>query len=639
MAGSTTRAIGSTFVSSASQSADHRDRNFASQGRLSVQAGDGPVVAASGGIRQAFLQFGLLAPVGSQVTSSRLELRLHTPVTVATTVIAERITQSWKTRTTTWNRRPDVSTEDSASVVVPAGSPTGAVVTLDLTDMISAAAAAGAPWYGVRLRSSSLIQFTDNSRPVIEDRPRFFAYWSDYPEPPSGLIPSNGRHVGDQHPVFSWDFVDYGGDKTIGKVQMRIGTSQAMTTILYDSGEQGVTVRGSAWRPPANAFTASEDTNYWWTARHADGKGLWSDWADPRRFRYAPRPAINVVSPLDNRFTDATPLLIANATGSTRWQLHVDYGIVGYGGGTDTRLWSSDIFEGDDVSFEVPAKVIKRETWHTFVFVAWDDVDRQATAGFPTYSSHRVHARFEGTDGITPVDDLTATPWSPMPRVDLTWKRLAPCDGFLIQRGDLGSGNAVIVDRVDYEDVLTDTPGEFAYTDIAAGAGRHLYSVRPVEDRVTAGRTVADSVWAHVDTDGRWLIVDKDHMLPILHVGDVGDAGLELRESSEEIELANGRIAVQTMGLYGYAGEIEGQIMDAPESFGLTTLEEAEELVRQIRRAGQARFAQADLNFPARITQVNLHRMHPSRLRISDVKFRVIQDGEEDVTGLLGDGQ
>lgn len=637
MAGSTTRAIGSTFVSSASQNADHRDRNFASQGKLSVQAGDGPVVAASGGIRQAFLQFGLLAPVGSRVTSSRLELRLHSPVTANTTVIAERITQSWKTRTTTWNRRPDVSTENSASVVVPAGSPTGSVVTLDLTDMIAAAAASGTPWYGVRLRSTSLIQFTDNSRPVIEDRPRFFAYWSDYPEVPTGLIPSGGAHVGVPTPVLSWDFVDYGGDKTIGQLQVQIGTSQAMTSILYDSGEQDSTNRGSAWDPVG--FTASEGTNYWWHVRHADGRGLWSDWSDPRRFRYAPRPAINVVSPLDNRFTDATPLLIANATGSTRWQLHVDYGIVGYGGGTDTRLWSSDIFEGDEVSFEVPAKVIKRETWHTFVFVAWDDVDRVATAGRPVYMSMRVHARFEGTDGITPVDDLTVTPWSPMPRVDLTWKRLAPCDGFLIQRGQVGSGNAVIVDRVDYEDVLTDTPGEFAYTDITAGSGRWLYSVRPVEDRVTAGRTVADSVFAHVETGARWLIVDKDRMVPILTRDGPGDHGLELREHSEEIELANGRIAIQTMGLYGYAGEVEGQIMDAPQGFGLLSLEEAEELVREIRRSGQARFAIADLNFPARIAQVNLQRAHPAHLRSTDVQFRVIQDGEEDITGLLGDGQ
>ena len=175
--------------------------------------------------------------------------------------------------------------------------------------------------------------------------------------------------------------------------------------------------------------------------------------------------------------------------------------------------------------------------------------------------------------------------------------------------------------------------------DVTAPSGRWLYSVRPVEDHVTAGRTVADSAWVHVETEGRWLIVDEDNMVPILHVGDVGDAGLEMREVSEEIELANGRIAIQTWGLYGYAGEIEGQIMDAPERFGVSTLEESEELLRQIRRAGSCRFAQANLNFPARISQVSSHRAHPAHARISDVKFRVIQDGEEDVTGLLGDGQ
>lgn len=639
MAGSTTRSIGSTFVSSASINADHRDRNFSTQGKLSVQAGDGAVVAASGGIRQAFLQFALLAPLGSTVTSSRLELRLHTPVTAATTVIAEAITETWSPRTTTWNRRPAITTIGSSSVVVPAGSAAGSLVTIDLTDMVAATAAAGTPWRGVRLRSSSLIQFTDSSRPLVEDRPRFFAYWSDVPDAPSGLIPSGGRHVGDPTPVLSWDFVDYGGDKSIGKVHVQIGTSQAMTSILYDSGEQDAPSRGSSWTP--TGFTAAESTNYWWRARHADGAGLWSEWSAPVRFRYAPRPSITVVSPLGSAFTDATPLLLADATGSTRWQLHVEKGIVDYGDGAamrESRLWSSAFIDGDDVALEVPAKVIRDEGWHTFVFVAWDGLPRVATAGRPIYSSVRVFAQFEGTEGITPVDDLTARTWSPMPRVDLTWSRSAPCDGFLIQRGGLGAGNAVIVDRVDYEDVLTDTPGEFAYTDVTVPGGRWLYSVRPIEDRKTAGRTVADSVWADVRTEARWLIVDSERMVPLFERDGVGEHGLELRERIEEIELANGDLAIQTAGLRGYAGETGGAIMDAPARFGLLSLEECEELVKQIRREGAARFAQADLNIPARIVGVNLQRTHPASARVTDVTFRVIQDGEEEAAGLLGDG-
>lgn len=627
MATRTSTAISSTWVA---QQPAYVDTNYASHRLITLQLSSGPVTVGGPYSRYGYVFFPTLAPAGATVTQATLRLYLRAAPTVNTTVNLRPAQQAWAASRVTWNRRPTTSEEIFTSVTVPAGTLAKTAIEIDVTSLVSEAVLGTRDWFGLTLTSSSYIGFYAEDNGAIS--PSITVEWSDRPDEPDNLAPAGGA-VSTPTPTLTWDFADFGGDRTLSKVHVQIATDAAMSSIVYDSGEKRRTV--PSWTP--TGFVAAEGTTYFWRARHADGKGLWSSsWSDVVAFSYVPLPTISVTGFTSGVFGDPTPLILADMPGLTAYSIDVLQG--------GKRVHFSGLLDDDStddkIRYQVPKGVIRYDDRaYRFIIRAWDDVDRVAVPGARDHARVEWTATYDDDLAVVGVSWQSAEAMSPRPGVLVRWGSASPADRFTIWRADEGPdmltpSRARLIATVDPEDVMDDDGDDFAYLDQSVGSGAYTYLVARVENGQSSVRRFSTPVRSEVY--GRWLIAEDGEMLPIFNVGDVGDHGLALRERSEEVELADGRIAVVTTGLRGYDGTVEGVIGDAPEGYGVQSLEDAEALFLRIRREGRARYVIGNLSIPILTTGLTITREHPASARQARVSGRVIQSGEEDRYGLLG---
>lgn len=628
MATRTSTAISSTWVA---QQPAYVDTNYASHQLITLQLSSGPVTLGGAYSRYGYVYFPTLAPAGATVTQATLRLYLRAAPTVDTTVNLRPTQQAWAASRVTWNRRPTSDDEIFTSVTVPAGTLAKTAIEIDVTSLVSEAVLGTRDWFGLTLTSSSYIGFYAEDNGAIS--PSITVEWSDRPDEPDNLAPAGGA-VSTPTPTLTWDFADYGGDRTLSKVRVQIATNPAMTSPVYDSGEQTRTV--PSWTP--TGFAATEGTTYYWRARHADGKGLWSSsWSDVVEFSYVPLPTIAVTGFTSGVFGDPTPLILADMPGLTAYSIDVLQG---------KRVHFSGLLEDDSsddtIRYQVPSGVIRYDDRpYTFIIRAWDGVDRVPVPGARDHARVEWTATYDDDLAVVGVSWQSAEAMSPRPGVLVRWGSASPADRFTIWRADEGPdmltpSRARLIATVDPEDVMDDDGDDFAYLDQSVGSGAYTYLVARVENGQSSVRRFSTPVYSEVF--GRWLIAEDGEMLSMaepLGTQEV-EVGLALRERSEEVELADGRIAVVTTGLRGYDGVFAGVIGDADDGYGVQSLEEARALFLRIRSEGRARYCAGTLNLPVLTSGFNITDQHPAELRMAAVSGRVIQSGEEDRYGLLG---
>lgn len=623
-----TTAISSTWVCSKTI---YQSTPFADSSLLSLALSTGPVAPVGGPqSRYGYVYMPLLAPLGATATAASLTLYLRKAITVDTTVNVRLTAESWAATKLTWLRRPTITDSGAilTSVTVKAGTKKGTAVVLDLKDVIAPALAGDRPWNGLVLTASSSIDFMAEGNGASS--PVWSVTWDNRPDEPTGLMPSGGA-VATPTPRLSWEFADWGGDRTLQRVHVQIATDAQMTNVVYDSGEVKSIVAGHT---PAG-FVAEQGATYYWRARHADGSSLWNKgWSDVVSFDYVPLPELAVTGFSGATFGDPTPLILAEMAGMVAYQVEVRLG--------SKIVHLSKKITDDVVNYQIPRNVIRYDDRdYTFTVRGWDGVDRVGASGAPTYRTVTWSSRYDDDLAVVPVSWQSAEPMSPRPGVLLRWGRSTPADRYAIWRAEgddvLELASARLVEVVDADEVLDDDGNAFSWLDVTVGSGAYTYLVAAIENGQSSVRRYSTPVVSAVV--GRWLIAEDGEMVGLFHSDGAGDHGLELSEDSEEILLANGDTAIITTAFRGYSGEVRGEVGDAIPGFGSQTLEEAVALIKRIRLEQRARYAISDLNIPVKTINLNVVRRHPEHVRKAVVTGRVVQDGEQERYGLVGDWQ
>lgn len=603
--------VQSTFVVST-----RPNTTYATSSVISLASLTGAVKPLNGGDRYGLLAFPAMSPRGSTGVKTVLTLTVKATTQAAATIKAQAIVPAWDVARVRFKDRPAVRATPAVTVVVPNGTKAGAKVSIDITPLVGPFLS-GALWYGVQLSATSFVEFHSEASATVGSRPVVDVEWSDKPNRPTGMTPAEGV-ISKPSPILSWDWADYGGDRTMSQLQVQIATDPAFATVVHFSGK--VAASAPEYRPD---WSATPGVTYYWRASQADGAGLWSGWGAAASFVYQGFGAATYPGLTDGgTFTDPTPTIVATMVGMTAWRVEVWHG--------GSFLWSTGWVDGREVDVEIPKGVIKRDDWiYTIKVHTTDGLNRTRITGALEFLSRTFDMRFDDDAPIERPKRFKVTPLSPRPGFRVTWDRDSPADRFALAR------DGVLIDVFEAEDVNTGG-GTYGYSDYTAPAGEHYYTIRAIENGRSSGAQAR--VTAVSDVGGRWLILPDRRQVPIFNIDGPGDHGLELREKSEEIELADGSIAVVTIGLRGYAGTVEGVVRDAIRGFGSMTLEECEDALRDLRKTRRARLVFADLNIPVIVKDINIQRRHPSSTRSSAVTMRVIQAGEEQEMGLLAGG-
>jgi hypothetical protein len=570
---------------------------------------DRPTLALDGAgsdEKRAYLWFpNPIGPLGDQVLSAELRLRLANSWSGTITITAKRITATWKQRTVKWGSAgnvPAVTATNSASVAVTNGS-AGDLVTLDLSAMLEDVADGGA-WYGIRLELDSGSGRIHS--PLAADvtmRPQLVVDLSVLPDAPDNLRPDGDNFVtDDEAPVFKWAFGS--GDVNAYQAQSRVRVSttegSASSGDAYDSG--WVTNDVSNWDPADDWTDAEDGTDYYWVVTVRDQNGLESVDSEEAHFARQSRGDLVISDPASDgdNVDDSTPTItwlyddwsdnteqklvrirVYDGTGSELGDLLFE------------RPWAAqtqDEAEGLPVGYDsytipstVPSRrgdgapIISTPNARYAVEVAVRDAYSRPDSEY--VSDVRYFDYVPGTS-VTAPTNLTATATPPVPYVSLAWERASVPDFFVILR------DGVSIAEVEGTDVH-DGSTNFSWRDYTAVPGvSYTYSVRAKTsgDGVSAAASASAVATAPV---GVWLCWDAgvagsatDLVVPILGDQRIAHA---LAERAETFEPLNRRDAVRIVSrVGGFRGKVSGTLSGEWQSFDIDDLlEDLETIVAQ----------------------------------------------------------
>ncbi|WP_166139617.1 DNRLRE domain-containing protein [Nocardioides ochotonae] len=562
-----------------------------------------------------FVYFRSPVPQGATVTKATLRVYARgASKGPSRTVSVHRVSESWKQRQVTWNRRPDVTGSPAVSTAL-GNLRDGRAITVDVTSIVQAWAN-GAPNYGVRLSLSAvddadrllrLYSFNTGKRPTLE------VSWSDRPATPTDLRPAGGI-VSTTHPTLRFDYLDVGGNTRLSAVQVEIRDPDT----------------GDTWTSPVTETRAAEldlsetdfggfgSTGLEWRVRARDGAGLWStnwsDWSDEVTYEALTPPTI--ISPADGVVWETTPPIV--------WEPHdgqVRYQVIVRDEGGD-KVYDSGEIPSDDVVHNIRTPLSDDQTYRVVVRV-WDARLRVETPGAPAHaSSPAVSFAVQVDDTIPAPTDLTcAPPYRGAPYVELRWTRPDTPDNWTIYR----DGRALAVEVLP-EETIQDDGATFVWRDYSAQPHTaHRYYVRPNVNNRLGNRSAV--VTTTMGTEGLWLVNTETGASVCLFGDDDGSWSMP-EESSVYTPVGGSRPIRIVSAMRGLEGNLSGDLMDG---FGRTCAEwQADLMAIKGDPTAVLRLVAGDVNIPVLVGNIAMSPSPKSRAgqSLMSVTFDFWQTGE-----------
>lgn len=220
MSGATVKNAVDTFVSQGALS-----KNYNTKSRVWV----GNVAS---NIKNTWLYFNRPFPIGVNIISAHLRMYTATAFGGSHTITARLAAAKWNINKINYNNAPGVGAGTSATVVT--GVAAGTLIDIDVTTLMQTISAGGQGWYGFRITDNSASNNAIHSAQSDNGsmRPVLVIVWSDAPNEPDSLRPSNGRFVPMPSILHTWSFSDLSGDQNLAGVEVQYGSSQ----VLLDAG-------------------------------------------------------------------------------------------------------------------------------------------------------------------------------------------------------------------------------------------------------------------------------------------------------------------------------------------------------------------------------------------------------------------
>jgi hypothetical protein len=509
-------------------------------------------------IRIPHIQAPAPCPMGCTVTSAKLQLVQFDAQSGNRTLSLRRISEEWKEGTLTYANRPARTSTASSTAVVNGAGTQGRVVEFDvLADMQSFVDGEFKNW-GWTLESSNDNAISFYTSEAVKNKPQLVVTWSNRPETPTDLLPAGGAVVSVAKPPLRWAFIDLGGDTTLAAVQVHLKgsatgwtPSAGFTSPVFDSGVFSSTK--PQYDLAASAYGGmSSGGSVWWTVRHRDGAGLWSQWSDPQQVTYQGLPTVTLNSPGPVVNDTTFPWSWTVATQAKFQLLILD--------ANGNELWNSKVITSSvSRAFTQPRGVVRRPgVGYVAVLRVWDSTNRQSLAGALAYTEVTQAFTYADTGTVAPVTGLVAD--TNDQSITLTWARATMPDQFTVWLGDdqhtVVAGTDVLTSGTSYEMVLYDVPPRI----------QHTLTVKAV---VIDGSDVAKSSSANptVDlyTDPVGVrLVDTATNLGVVFLSEPGQEIVEsdMPEISERFEPVESEVAIQvTSVLRWFEGTVTGGIL------------------------------------------------------------------------------
>lgn len=529
----------SLAASDASTIVNLPDRNYGGRNPASIGSG------STG--RLYYVYFNRSFPLGATIVSAKLRVYQRGAATGGTrTLYVRRVDSRWEESKITYADSPAITGAET-QVTQGDSAVDGRVWELDVTPQMQAVAD-GAPWYGLRLRSSIATLLFIYARENPDLQPTLEVEWSDAPDAPSVLAPSNGRAVSIARPLLSFDYSDV-SDDAMSAYQLQMHTSDSWTAPSYDSG----TV--AAAEPLHQVtFDVSAGATWWWRVRVRDTTNLWSDWSDAVSFTRAGRPTVTITNPAASpaNVYDPRPVFSWTVTGGTQTAFQVfvtdpidPTEVLWTSGRTTTAIGSVQL--GADT-------VLSPGESYRMVLRVWDTVAREGTPADPAYTEVTRTFTFGLSGSVGAVTDLAATPGDGTPDVALEWRRTQQPDSFTIVR----NGKTIASGLDPAQLLVTGTTYQWVDT-TASPRDEHTYTVLAVDGGLASAGNPTDS--ATTRPTGLWLssIDGADR----IRISGADPISFDASEESEVYKPLGAKNPVLiTQAVFGDTGRVNGHITD-----------------------------------------------------------------------------
>ena len=351
------------------------------------------------------------------------------------TMSVYRLASKFSATGVTWNNKPAAT--GSAVSLTKTSAASGTSWSFDVTSIMQQVAD-GSPWYGFRIQATnSTAKWLHSAQAVSFVRPQLEITWSDAPDAPETLIPTNSEVVSLAKPTLRWDFTDPSGDTTMDSFNLRLfstlANANANTPTILDttlaSDVPQLDLNTTAYAGLADGSTV------WWRVRVKDGAGLWSGWSAVGSFRRVSKGTLtinNPAAPANNFVTDPTPPFSWTFSGRTQKAYEV---LLSTPDAPAVYLWRSGAITSTAVAATPPPNVITQNGFtYRLTIRIYDTEDRRWTPGDPPYVEATRDFTFNLSATVATVTSFTGVPTQFAPYMLLQWNRTTAPDTFVIYR-------------------------------------------------------------------------------------------------------------------------------------------------------------------------------------------------------------
>ena len=432
---------------------------------------------------------------GSTIQQAKLRVRVRFDFPGSCNLMVRRIVEWWRVRTITWNNRPTIT--GISDTVAVSDVHRGDWIEFDLTSSI-ANVTNGVAYYGYRIESDSAttlyLEAFESGR-----GPQLYVVAGQAPVTPTALTPADGT-IGVAKWTCSADFVDHVGDTDLAAMQVQVDAAADGASPDCDSGAVATTSPHLDLAETAYAGLASGASTQW-RCRLKDGSGFWSDWSDWVSVTYTPKGTVTVTNPAGVTVGTPTPTITATYSGTP-----TDFRVTLTDAEDPTEVvydsWRRPVNGDGSIAVEVPQRwkgrrVLRDDRDYRVRVRVWDDEDRVASVGDPTYAQAFATFAMDDDSEQTPPAGLAATQVDNTPMVQLSWTRGTQPDEFLIVR------DGKVVDKVDAAEVSTGAT-TYEYLDVGVSGYRsHTWRVHAI---TSGARSPAATLTTSIEYTGVWLL-------------------------------------------------------------------------------------------------------------------------------------
>jgi hypothetical protein len=535
---------------------------------------------------------------GVTVIAATLDLFVTraTPATAAPLQV-RTVTGSWNEKVVSWASRPTVDPPVVATGSVPASSPVGTKVSIDVTTLLQAVVS-GAPYYGVEISIDPAttvgpIRFASSEAANVDRRPLLTVTWSSAPDQPADLRPGSGRFLSIRKPVLAWSFGDVRDASAYQSAyRVQIDDVETFAAADYDSTQIASGVSQIDIGATAYAGLPTDGSIRYWRAQVWDDSGSISAYSDPVQIRYAPLGVVAITAPAATT-PDIRPEVVWTFTppaapagfgavvqeayrvtierlDGIRWTLLADSGLV-----TSTAL-----------SYAPPIALSNlAATYRATVYVA-DSLDRESLPNAPALAKAVQTFTIAPSGTVVDPSGLTATVLNGY-AVRLDWTRATRPDHWALE-----------VNGVVLEDSIDVTPTGTAYTWTYYGVlPRKATTLKLHAAEIVGGAFVLStgaSVAVTTSPTGIWLVDPATGTA--IHLADKDALQAEIGETSAVYPRLGERAPVVVTELVrGYEGSVSGALVawdgQDPRAAKATAI-----ALREL--GGDLRLVLGDLNLP-----------------------------------------